>query len=727
MSSLVATTAVLSLVPALAAAQEPWIESLAGTGVAGTAGDGGPATLAELAYPLDVCVDGAGNVFVEDDENGAPGVSDRIRRIDGDTGTITTVVGGGVVDYPNDGLPATAIALAPGYHPIAVDSEGALHFGESYTFGVSSGPFGGPWGHGMRIRRVDPTSGVVTTIAGGDAATQSVTVNVCGDLHEFALPSGDGGPATAAFLTEGFALAFDAADNLYVAGEVTVRRIDRVTGVITTVAGNGAREVVGVSGNPCLGWTYSGVYGGDGGPATAASLVGVVALAVAPDGDVIIGDADYAGGFGVPGRPTNHRVRRVDAVTGVITTVCGSSQLAPGGFAGDGGPAVDALTGPVWGLAVDAEGHLFLADNDNSRLRRVDAVTGIIETIAGDGTFAASGDGGPAALATFGYLWDLAFTPSGELVLSDADGLRVRRINGLAANLPPAADAGLDQSIHAGQLVQLDGSASDDDATPAAALGYAWELVTRPASSIAALSDAGAVAPTFVADVPGTYVARLVVTDAGGLASAPDEVTIASTNQAPTANAGLDAVALVGDVVALDAAASADPDGDGLSFAWALVSVPAGSAATLDDPAAAGPRFVADLEGPYVAALFVDDGFGPSLVDEVVVTALAAQAFATVLVVDAAATLTALDPAAVTSSGNQQSLVRTLTTAAQALESGNDALARRRLEAALERTDGCVLRGAPDAQGAGRDWVTDCAAQSALYADLSLALLALSS
>lgn len=711
-SSLASLFGAALVVGALASAQSSNIETVAGTGVPGTSGDGGQAVLAELSYPLDICVDGEGNVYFEDNRGNVMGVPDRIRRIDADTGTITTVVGGGTMPYPNDGALATAIQLEDGFRSIATDSMGNLYFTEETI-------------DGLLVRRVDVATGLVNTIAGGGPVTESDTLVVCGFVYDIPLPSGDGGPASSAFLTNTNALAFDAGDNLYIAGGATVRRIDRATQVITTVVGNGLQEVLGIAGNPCAGWIYLGVYSGDGGPATAAGLISPLALAFDAVGNLYISDGDYGSGSGIPGRLTNHRIRCVDANSGIITTVCGTSQPGAIDFAGDGGLATAALIGPVWGLAVDTQGNLFLADNDNSRLRRVDGTSGIIETIAGDGTFVAGGDGGPAALATFAYLFDLAFGPEGDLYLTDVDGLRVRRISGLAANLPPVAQAGCAQSIHAGELVQLDGSASDDDNTPLANLVFQWELVARPPASNALLLGAGTPSPTFIADQPGSYVARLVVTDEGGLASAPDEVSVSSTNLAPVAYAGFDAVALVTDTVQLDGSASSDAELDPLTFAWALVAAPAGSAALLDDSASVTPRFVADLAGTYVAALFVDDGFGPSPIDEVVITALGGQEYAEVLVIDAVASLTALTGAEVTSEGNQQALVRTLSTVAQALESGKDNVARRRLEAALERTDGCALRGTPDLQGAGRDWVTDCAAQSELYSELNAALQAL--
>jgi sugar lactone lactonase YvrE len=138
---------------------------------------------------------------------------------------------------------------------------------------------------------------------------------------------------------------------------------------------------------------------------------------------------DAAGNLFVADRG-NSRVRRVDAATGVITTVAGTGAE---GYGGDGGPAADApLNYPV-GVAVDAAGDLFIADSYNHRVRRVDAGTGVITTVAGDGSNGYAGDGGPAADARLGWLQGVAVDAWGNLFIADASNNRVRRV-GAAAN-----------------------------------------------------------------------------------------------------------------------------------------------------------------------------------------------------------------------------------------------------------------------------------------------------
>ncbi|MCG8428091.1 MAG: PKD domain-containing protein, partial [Chromatiales bacterium] len=186
-------------------------------------------------------------------------------------------------------------------------------------------------------------------------------------------------------------------------------------------------------------------------------------------------------------------------------------------------------------------------------------------------------------------------------------------------NTAPVANAGVDQTVVAGDTVALDASGSSD--VNGDALTYQWSLISTPSGSSAALSDPTAVAPEFVADVEGEYVVQLQVND-GQLDSLPDTVTIttASGNSAPVADAGADQAVLIGDTVMLDASNSSDADGDALSYQWSLITRPAGSAAALSDAATAMPSFIADVEGEYVVQVVVNDGQQDSAPDTVVIT-----------------------------------------------------------------------------------------------------------
>lgn len=337
------------------------------TTVAGGATFGGEGLLA-IAAALSaeaVAVDAAGDVFLADSFN------HRIRRVDARTGIVTTIAGSGQAGFDDGGL----ALLARLDHPWGVefDAAGNLFIADAFN---------------DRIRRVDADTGLIATIAGG------------GDFGFL----GDGGPATEAFikLGEPSGLALDATGNILYVSDVfhnRVRRIDLASGIITTLAGGGA---------PADGL-------GDGALATDARLNEPVGLGLDSAGNLFIADRE------------NHRIRRVDIQTGVITTVAGDGVEA---FSGDGGPASAAsLAGPT-GLDFDREGNLLVADSRNSRVRRIDASSWIIETVAGNGDFNFAGDGGPAVDAVLDDPRGIVADAAGNLVIADSGNNRVRKVDG---------------------------------------------------------------------------------------------------------------------------------------------------------------------------------------------------------------------------------------------------------------------------------------------------------
>lgn len=292
-------------------------------------------------------------------------------------------------------------------------------------------------------------------------------------------------------------------------------------------------------------------------------------------------------------------------------------------------------------------------------------------------------------------------------------------------NQPPTAVAGADQSIHAGDVVFLDGSASFDDNTDSGDLIYAWTLEQTPAGSNAVLFDADTATPSFLVDLPGTYLVSLVVTDEGALSSAVATVTISSLNLAPTADAGADASAIVGDVVVLDGSGSSDPEFDLLSYSWSITAAPAGSAATLSGANTAFPTFVPDVAGSYTVELVVNDGFVGSAPDVVIISAITAEDYAEFATMEALNTVNALPASSVTTKGNQNALGNHLTQAIDDLQNGKTDKAINKLNQALMRTDGCALRGSPDGNGPSRDWITSCDDQAVVYQYIQDALSAL--
>lgn len=223
--------------------------------------------------------------------------------------------------------------------------------------------------------------------------------------------SGDGGPATQAQLNNPFAVARGPDGALYVT-DVDNQRIRRIArdGTITTFAGNGTRG-----------------YSGDGGPATAAALNEPYELAW-----------DQAGNLFFVER-LNHLVRRVDAKTGVISTVAGTGQL---GFAGDGGPVTQAQFNQPHSLAFDAAGDLFICDVINHRIRKIEMKTGIISTYSGTGEKKTAPDGSAIAGAALHGPRALAFAPDGKLWLALREGNAVLQLDPQAGTLRRVAGTG---------------------------------------------------------------------------------------------------------------------------------------------------------------------------------------------------------------------------------------------------------------------------------------------
>jgi RHS repeat-associated protein len=173
-------------------------------------------------------------------------------------------------------------------------------------------------------------------------------------------------------------------------------------------------------------------------------------------------------------------------------------------------------------------------------------------------------------------------------------------------NSPPVANAGPNQSINVGAIVQLDGSRSTDvDGDP---LTYTWAILSAPSGSGATLSSTTAVQPTFVADRVGTYVAQLIVND-GTVNSPPSTVTISTNDVPPVANPGPNRTVTVGTSVTLDGTGSTDSDAQPLTYSWSLLTKPAGSVAVLSAANTSQPTFQADLPGDYVIQLIVNDGY----------------------------------------------------------------------------------------------------------------------
>jgi sugar lactone lactonase YvrE len=362
------------------------IHTIAGTGLSGFSGDGGPATSARIS-PANLVVDPNGNIVIADSGNF------RIRKITTD-GVINTVAGTGIAGVSADGIPATASWLAYPYG-VAVDRAGNIFIAETGAF---------------RIRKVTP-AGTITTVAG---------TGCCGS-------GGDGGPATAAQLAgDGlmgvlgpWGVDVDDAGNLFIA-DTGSNRVRKVTpdGVINTAAGNGVLECCGFSGEGVL--------------ATSAQLRFPTTLALDTLGNLLFADAG------------NSRIRKVTPA-GIISTVAGTGismgASTPSGFSGDGGPAVNAELGNGLGVAADSFGNVYIADSSNQRVRKV-TPDGVIRTIAGNGYAGFSGDGADPLSAQLNFPSGVAADAIGNVFVADSNNNRIRKISGgrISTVAGPGAD-----------------------------------------------------------------------------------------------------------------------------------------------------------------------------------------------------------------------------------------------------------------------------------------------
>jgi hypothetical protein len=213
---------------------------------------------------------------------------------------------------------------------------------------------------------------------------------------------------------------------------------------------------------------------------------------------------------------------------------------------------------------------------------------------------------------------DVAGTYTLKLVVNDGTvNSEIVTVNVSTVNSPPVADAGASLSYPTGTTVTLDGSGATD--VDGDLLAYEWALTTVPSGSTATLANAQAVRPTFVLDLPGTYVAQLIVHD-GTVPSVPDTVVFSTINTKPIANAGPDQTQPVGASITLTGTSSNDPDGTALTYLWHLVTAPESSGAMLQHSTTAQPTFVVDRAGTYTLQLVVSDGQFDSVPDFVTIS-----------------------------------------------------------------------------------------------------------
>lgn len=337
------------------------ITTVAGTGEAGYAGDGGPAAKAMLNNPFDLVFDAAGNLVFSDTYNHC------IRRIDARSGVIETVAGCVEAGYSGDGGPGLTARFNQPYG-VAVGRDGAIYTADRLN---------------AVVRRIDGMTGFVTTFAGNGAKGFS----------------GDGGPASRAGMVEPNGLAFsrdgmrlfiaDVADN-------RVRAVDLATGVITTFAGTGAAA-----------------HDGDGGPATAAAIFGARAV------------ASRSGDDGIYILERQGSALRLVAPDGRISTVASTGEK---GYGGDGGPAAAAIFDRPKEMALDRDGNALIVDTENHVIRLIDWRADRVSTIAGTSEHGFTRDGVPAVQSSLARPHGVAVGPDGAVYIGDTENNRIRKV-----------------------------------------------------------------------------------------------------------------------------------------------------------------------------------------------------------------------------------------------------------------------------------------------------------
>ena len=276
-------------------------------------------------------------------------------------------------------------------------------------------------------------------------------------------------------------------------------------------------------------------------------------------------------------------------------------------------------------------------------------------------------------------------------------------------NSAPIAEAGLDQAITLiGTTVQLDGTQSYDP--DGDSITYEWTFASMPTGSNATLTNANTAAPTFLADVYGTYLVRLIVSDPW--TQSGDTMLVSFENVQPVANAGTSQSAHVGETVTLNGSGSSDANGNPLTFSWAITSFPAGSAAAIANPTAMNTTFVPDVAGTYVIQLVVNDGLLDSTPSTTQVQVVANPTVPTEATRDIQDVIALLNPGVFKNATMQKTFNNKLNAVIADIEAGNYANALDKLQHdILGKTDGCANTGAPDSN----DWIKDCVSQDQVY------------
>ena len=464
----------------------------AGSGCAGQTdalGDGCAATSGKLNYPAAVALDAAGNIYIADDSDF------RIRKVTASTGIISTVAGDGTDGASGNGGTATSASLDPS--GVAVDGAGNIYIADEWD--------------GL-IRKVTASTGIISIAAGNGG-------------HAY---NGDNIAATSAELDDPFSVAVDAAGNFYIADYEAgrIRKVTISTGLISTVAGGGGM-----------------VYSGDGAAAVGAGI-GPLDVTVDSAGNVYIADTYNDRVRAVNTQATMQTILGVSIAPGDIQTVAGNGTVA---YSGDGGHATSAELSGARSVEVDTAGNLYIGTIDDCRIRKVTASTGIISTVAGNGTCSYNGDGIVATTAEMNAPYGVKVDGDSNIYIADYVNARIRVVGGVGVVVSASPASAVYGAVNSTLTATLSSSSATGTVTFSNGQGWTSSPISL-SSGIASTSISNATWPA------GSYTITAVYSGGGSygpssgttsFAVTPAVLTVTANNASSVYGAALPAFTAV--------------------------------------------------------------------------------------------------------------------------------------------------------------------------------------